>query len=509
MKPRTRWMIAAALLLMAGALAQTVTVPLTGVATLPDGTKVPFTGTGTMTLPPPPTPVPPALTLSSTALSWGSVALTSTRSEQLRLLVLTNDTSSQLTVTPQAPGAPFSLKAGAGVPITLPAGQSALLAYAFNPTALGATASKATLTTGGGIVTVGLSGSAIPLPTAAAGAKAAAAKKKPRAPRAALAPAAGPSGATGADVPLTPAETLALARRITVSGFTAAAISAACQQAAAQGVPVVYLPPGRYVMEAAVTVPGGLTLLGAGSATLLVSASLSTQMFNPNGYRIRFTRMKLQGWSTAWTQAAGNDSRGIQNLGKQDMRVDHCELSGFSIAIFYQQQATGMVDHCRIHDNPVIGQGYGVMVRSGSYVRVEGNEFGDCRVCLVSGDVAGYRPSHWEFAANHVHNNTPSSWQHGACDTHSYYLGSFLVADNVFDAQVSCALESAGGSGTFSGNVVKDSPKAIWLYQYSENGYVGTPHDLMIEGNTFTNVAQPLVIRDQAINIVMDGKRKA
>lgn len=476
------------------ALAQTVQVPITGSATLPDGTKVPFTGTGTLTLPLPPSTGP---TLSSPALDWGPVVLTPTRVEQRRLLVLTNEGSAPITVTPQAvPLGEFSLKTSAGAALTLKPQEQVTLLYGFNPTALGTRSATATLSTAAGSIMIPLSGSLIPLPPTQGKPGAVIARR----------PGAGVVGAVGPDAPLSASESAAFTRRITVSGFTPAAITAAISQAVTAGIPVVYLPPGTYVMTAPVTVPGGLTILGAGSGTVLKSPTLSTQIFNAGGDRVRFTRLKLSGFSTAWTDAAGNDSRGIQNLGKQEMRVDHCELSGFSIAMFYQQQATGRVDHCKIHHNPVIGQGYGVMVRSGSYVLVSDNELGDNRVCLVSGDVSGYRATHWEFVRNHVKNEAPSSWQHGACDTHSYFLGTFLAEGNAFDGEVSCGVECAAGSGLIRGNQFTNMPRAVWMYQYSENGMVGLPHDITISGNAFVNIPTPLVIRDQAAYIVMDGR---
>src|SRR5213075_376818 len=91
-----------AFLTCAKVAAQTITVPLTGSASLPDGTKATVTGTATVTLPAP-APQPSGLSLSASSLTWGKVALTPTRKEQLRLLVVTNDSAAPVTVTPQAP----------------------------------------------------------------------------------------------------------------------------------------------------------------------------------------------------------------------------------------------------------------------------------------------------------------------------------------------------------------------------------------------------------------------
>jgi pectin methylesterase-like acyl-CoA thioesterase len=77
----------------------------------------------------------------------------------------------------------------------------------------------------------------------------------------------GPRDPVGCDVPLNADETVALARRVVVQGFTAQAVQSACDAAKAQGVPVVYLPAGIYTLSTYVNVPGGLALLGSGSST--------------------------------------------------------------------------------------------------------------------------------------------------------------------------------------------------------------------------------------------------
>jgi pectate lyase-like protein len=100
-------------------------------------------------------------------------------------------------------------------------------------------------------------------------------------------------------VPLSSAERIAIAPSVTVTGRTAAAIQAACTQAADRGIRVLFLPAGQYQFETSVRVPGGLTLVGEGSRTLCRAANMNTEMFFVEGDQVRFTRLKLQGWSTA------------------------------------------------------------------------------------------------------------------------------------------------------------------------------------------------------------------
>src|SRR5262249_21379582 len=156
---------------------------------------------------------------------------------------------------------------------TIGSQQSAVLLYGFNPSTAGAKRAAATLTRAGG------SGS-VP-PARAAGAPPPPPPRPPAAPRAAAPkpPAGRPRTrggggarareAAGPAVPLSKAETAAFATRVPVAGFTAAAITDACQKAVATGVQTVYLPAGSYSLEEPVSVPGSLCLVGAGAGTVL------------------------------------------------------------------------------------------------------------------------------------------------------------------------------------------------------------------------------------------------
>ena len=143
-------------------------------------------------------------------------------------------------------------------------------------------------------------------------------------------PAVGPRGPVGPDVTLSDAEKKQLARRITVEGRTAAAVQAACDLAVKQGVRVVFLPAGQYVFEKEVRVPGGLTLLGEGAKSLCRAKGRSVHLFRVDGDGVRFTRLKLQGADT--TMSTSNNTYGIDVPTRQNVRIDHCELLGFSYA---------------------------------------------------------------------------------------------------------------------------------------------------------------------------------
>lgn len=207
-------------------------------------------------------------------------------------------------------------------------------------------------------------------------------RAQPRSEHEAGIPPAGPRGPVGPDVPLREAEKRQLARRIAVEGFTAAAVQAACERVTEEGVQVVFLPARQYVFEEEVRVPGGLTVSGEGSETICRTGGKSTHLFRADGHSVRFTRLKLQGADT--TPSTDNNTYGISAYGKRDVRIDHCELLGFSYATDFGDEATAQVDHCAIHHNMRDGLGYGVVIHSGAYVLVADNEFSQNRHSLAS-----------------------------------------------------------------------------------------------------------------------------
>jgi pectate lyase-like protein len=464
------------------------------------------TVTGRAPLPPPPAPAG-TLTLSSSALTWGSVPLTATRREELRFLTITNDGAAPVTVTPGAPvgAAEFRLKSPAS-PLTLKPQQTAFLAYGFMPTAPGQRQATAALVTTAGPLVVPLTGAGIapppPGPVSQSARRGSAGARR----------TAG-SGAVGPDAPLTVAEAAAFTRRITVGAKTNLGVQAACDQASQAGGGVVFLPTGTYLFSGTVTVPAQVALLGAGSATVLKASAWNVYMFAATGDQVRFSRLKFSGWTTAWTNGSAapgayNASRGIQASGK-NIHIDHCDFSGFDMALLFYGEATALVDGCTFRQNRVIGGGYGVSLYLGAWVRAVDNEFSDCRHMLASnGDInhSGTRPAAWEFVRNHVFNLEPSSRQQSAVDTHSAFDGSFLVEGNRFDAHPKEAIGILAGSGLIAGNQFSGMPIGVRFLSTSENGVIGVPHDVRIEGNQFSgSFASKYVIAAASRNIVIDG----
>ncbi len=334
----------------------------------------------------------------------------------------------------------------------------------------------------------------------------------------------GPRSYWGADVPLGETEKHQLTPTVTVVGFSAAAIGSACLEATGQGVSVVYLPAGNYSLEATVAVPAGITLLGAGNATLLTCANLATIMFRAAGDRIRLTRLKLLGPDLTYNTT--NDCRGLQVTGYQNARLDHCDLSGFSYAVLLEEEASAWVDHCRLDHNLRSGLGYGVMCSAGAYALVEDNEFSQNRISLASSGAIDYstgvtgtyqlrpdiRPCHWEFLYNWVHGDDLSTQHQVPVDTHPSMNGSFVVENNRFEDLIyACGLRD--GFGLVRGNRYHAfvsfnhaAPVANWIRTTTQNGIPvagAMPHDIVIENNAYEDVP-PYRITDGE-NLMIDG----
>ncbi|MBE3099169.1 MAG: right-handed parallel beta-helix repeat-containing protein [Planctomycetes bacterium] len=325
----------------------------------------------------------------------------------------------------------------------------------------------------------------------------------------AAAPAFGPRGPVGPDVPVSDAEKAQFARRVTVEGLTSAAVQAACDRAAREGIAAVFLPPGEYVMEAEVRIPGGLTILGEGARTLCRTARKDARLFRVDGDRVRLTRLKLQGADL--TPATDNDTHGIDAAGKKDVRVDHCELLGFSYAMNFSDEATVQVDHCAIHDNTRDGLGYGVAIYSGAYVLVCDNEFSQCRHALASNGALdwsspkrvgkyvhkpGVQKTHWEFIRNRVSGDDRTKSRLCVVDTHPGMDGTFVVEGNLFE-NIRHGVGIRDGAGVIRGNLFRNltgyRPVAISIEYGTHNNIVveGTmPRDIQVSDNTFQDVGE-------------------
>jgi hypothetical protein len=331
----------------------------------------------------------------------------------------------------------------------------------------------------------------------------------------------GPRGPTGPDVPLTKSEEALFAKRVTVDGKSAAAVQAACERAVKDGARVVFLPAGEYGLDDEVRVPGGVTLLGEGSGTIVRTANRKMIMFRVEGGLVRFTRMKLQGADT--TRNLDNRTTGVSVIRKKNVRVDHCEILGFSCAVNLTDESTGQVDHCSIHHNLRDGWGYGVVAVAGAYALVMDSEFLQNRHSFSSNGAldwrdlkpgetrlhkAGFRKTHWEFIHNRVGSSDLSEYQLGSVDIHPGMDGTFVVEGNLFE-NMRHATGLMDGSGIIRGNLFRDlkgyQPAAVWLFYGTHNGNPvenAVPHDIAIAENTFLGTF------DSGIVFVPPGKQR-
>jgi len=345
------------------------------------------------------------------------------------------------------------------------------------------------------------------------------------------APDLGPRGPVGPDVALRTSERAKLAKRIVVEGKTAAAVEAACGRAVKEGTPVVFVPAGVYDFDATVTVPGGLTLLGEGTKTLCRAKGRDVTLFRVGGDAVRFTRLKLQGADT--TPSTTNNTYGITVSGKQNIRIDHCELLGFSYATNFASEATAQVDHCLIHHNLRDGLGYGVAIYSGAYVLVCDNEFSQNRHSLASNGALdwsspkrmgkyvhkpGVRKTHWEFLHNRVGSNDKSPYELCAVDTHPGMDGTFVVEGNVFE-NLRHAVGIRDGSGIIQANAFRNlrtvttfRPRIAISISYGRHNNVPVdgcmPHNIEVKENVFEmkeGVKVQKVSLGKAENVTIDG----
>lgn len=318
----------------------------------------------------------------------------------------------------------------------------------------------------------------------------------------------GPRGPVGPDVPLSETEKRHYSERVVVKGHTAAAVQAACKRAVKEGIRVVFLPAGQYVFKKQVGVPGGIILLGEGSKTLCRAGDSSIHLFSVEGDKVRFTRLKLQGADAS--TSTNNNTHGIAVFGRQNIRIDHCELLGFSYATTFGSEATAQVDHCFIHHNLRDGLGYGVSIYSGAYVLVSDNEFIQNRHSLASNGALdwsspkrvgrylhkhGVRKTHWEFIHNKVGSNDQSNYELCVVDTHPGMDGTFVVEGNLFE-KLRHGVGIRDGSGLIRGNVFRNL-RTVTNFRdligisvsYGQHNGIPVegcmPRDITIEDNTF------------------------
>jgi hypothetical protein len=308
----------------------------------------------------------------------------------------------------------------------------------------------------------------------------------------------GPRVALGADVPLNLTDQALPSVGIRPLSLTTAGIQAAITRAAS-GSRVVFLPAGGYA-GGILRVPAGVTIIGEGSRSVIQS---NTQTFLVEGAGVRLTRLKLLGAAQAWSET--NNSRAIENYDFPGLRVDCCDIAGFSYGIFVSGLATARVEQCRISNCLRAGLGYGVLVAGGAWVRIADTEISNCRHTIASNGV-GMRPPQWEAIHCRLGDDSlvPASVRQGAVDTHPGMNGAFVLERTVIE-QVAQLGEISDGTGLVTGCRLADAPMGFRLWARSQDGKTGLPRDVRFEGNEWASVPSRFVFQGAA-NIRVDGQ---
>jgi uncharacterized repeat protein (TIGR01451 family) len=322
----------------------------------------------------------------------------------------------------------------------------------------------------------------------------------------------GPRGAVGPDVPLTSAEQTAFANRVEVTGSNTAAIVAAINQAVSSGKHVVYLPARVYTMETYITVPANITLLGAGSGTVLKNTNPGFEAFFIGGDNVRFTRMKIEGGaSSAWVPPNGGKAitSGAYDAGNHlNTRIDHMEILGWAYDLFFTKLATVQIDHNMLHHNLVESLGYAVVVALGSYVLVTDNEIHDSRANISATFNNGAPTSVTRLTHLEIRNNKfqdiRTDFDQAIMDAHSSFQGTFVLEKNSFEHGGPWGIIFQSGSGLVQDNFI-NVYTAFTIRLRSENGTIGTPHDIYFDRNVFGPKTVEKYRIEAGKNIKIDG----
>lgn len=336
----------------------------------------------------------------------------------------------------------------------------------------------------------------------------------------------GPSGPLGAGA-LLPADDPAMRQEsVAVTNRTAAGIQSAIMLAQAKSVPVVLLPAGDYPIEATVSVPAGMTLRGEGAATRLLADAEGRILFDVQGERVRLTRLALVGWDTRWSLT--NNSRGVQNMGHANLRVDHAELYGFSYGLLLGEECSAQVDHCLIHHNLRAGLGYGIMATAGAWLLAMDNEFSQNRISLASSGAIDtstggsgtwklrpdVRLTRWELLRCFIHGDEENLQHQVPVDTHPSMGGTFVVEGNRFENLI-YGLGIRDGRGLIRGNLFRDfvsfnnaAPLSVHIRWTTHNGTPvegAMPREIQLVGNA-NQGSQAFLQVGEAANIWLEGE---
>ena len=272
-------------------------------------------------------------------------------------------------------------------------------------------------------------------------------------------------------------------REVTAASCSVADIQAAVDLVKTEG-GVVRIPAGEAEAIGTVTLPGGVSLVGAGMEQTKLFRGPGTDMMKggtvisadgANGKPIRISGLNLVGFLDP---ASNGWDNGISVSNATDFRVHHCRLQRFGASgIGVSGLSRGVVDHCLFVDNfkkTINNVGYGVVVigtgqwredlkpGTADSVFVEDCEFTGQRHSIASNGGARY-----VFRHNYVHGNDNSQ----AVDCHGPGYGSahgtqwIEVYDNLIEKPIGgyVAMFFRGGGGVVFHNTIRNYIGAIIL----------------------------------------------
>jgi parallel beta-helix repeat protein len=266
--------------------------------------------------------------------------------------------------------------------------------------------------------------------------------------------------------------------KVTVTGNTDSAIQTAIDSLNDQP-GIVFLPAGDYDILNTIKVPAGVILEGAGlDRTRLIHRS-DNDMLSISGDNVRITGLEFEG---------PVDYYAIRCGGKKNLYVDHCDMHGFKYANAVTYYCSATFEHNNIHDNPVSGYGYGIMVTSGAYAMVRNNAFSNNRHSIASGG-KGAEPgwnTGYDFIHNHIEKDDNTA-KDVAVDGHAGIQGRIRISDNVLE-NITYGIGLRDGWGEIRRNTFRNI--SGYILKLDEPTYSGTwipgggIHNFHIDNNT-------------------------
>ena len=244
----------------------------------------------------------------------------------------------------------------------------------------------------------------------------------------------------------------------------------------------IRVPEGRVEAVGTVTVPGGVSLIGAGAQkTVLFRGNQTKPHSNAPIMQIgKGEGTRVSGFSIVGSRDLKNASwdSGVVVKNARDFRVDHCQIERFGMGgVNVTGECRGVIDQCLFIDNfkkTINNVGYGVVIYGPKTWRekaVPGSQdavfIEDCEIRGSRHAVASNAGAFYVFRHNHVIGNDNSQ----AIDAHGPGYGSkrgtqwIEVYDNVIEKPVggSVAMCLRGGGGIVFGNEMRDYKVGIVL----------------------------------------------